>query len=99
VGRSRPSTASSASKDGGKETFAVFDETHLYNQPELRQMYKTVSRNMRKRKKIAGTWFLETTTMFAPGQESVAEGTYGLAEKISEGRARVERAVVRSPLG
>jgi hypothetical protein len=25
-----PSTASNASKDGGKETFVVFDETHLY---------------------------------------------------------------------
>jgi hypothetical protein len=29
---------------------------------------------------------LETTTMFAPGQESVAEGTYGLAEAARDGR-------------
>ena len=82
-GEIRPSTASSASKDGGLETFVVFDETHLYNLPELRAMYRTVVRNLRKRKKTAGgTWFLETTTMFAPGEDSVAELTYKLADQI-----------------
>ncbi|PRX95582.1 terminase [Allonocardiopsis opalescens] len=83
-GEITPSTASSASKDGGKETFVVFDESHLYNTPELRRMYATVTRNLRKRKKNAGTWFLETTTMFAPGEESVAESTYEFAEKLAE---------------
>lgn len=83
-GEIMPSTASAASKDGGKETFAVFDETHLYTTPELRRMYATVTRNLRKRKKIAGTWFLETTTMFAPGEQSVAERTYEFAEKLAE---------------
>lgn len=86
-----PSTASSASKDGGKETFVVFDETHLYNLPELRQMYRTVTRNLRKRKRSAGTWYLETTTMFAAGEDSVAEETYKLAALIREGSARRER--------
>lgn len=83
-----PSSASGAAKDGGKETFVVFDETHLYITPELRRMYATVTRNMRKRKKIAGTWYLETTTMFAPGQESTAEETFNLAEAIREGKTR-----------
>jgi len=90
-GEITPSTASSAAKDGGKETFVVFDETHLYNLPELRTMYNTVTRNLRKRKKIAGTWYLETTTMFAAGEESVAESTYALAEQIAEGRSRRSR--------
>lgn len=90
-GEITPSTASSASKDGGKETFVDFDETHLYNTPELRRMYATVTRNLRKRKAIAETWFLETTTMFAAGQESVAEATYKLAERIREGRAKRQR--------
>lgn len=90
-GEITPSTASSAAKDGGKETFVVFDETHLYNQPELRRMYNTVTRNLRKRKKIAGTWFLETTTMFAAGEESTAEATFKLAEQIQEGQARRPR--------
>lgn len=84
-GEITPSTASSAAKDGGKETWACFDETHLYNRPELKAMYATVTRNMRKRKKIAGTWYLETTTMFAPGEESTAEDTFKEAENIRRG--------------
>ncbi len=87
-GEIRVSTASSSAKDGGKETFCVLDETHLYNTPELKRMYRTVTRNMRKRKKIAGTWFLETTTMFAPGEESMAEATYTEAEALREGRKK-----------
>jgi hypothetical protein len=51
-------------------------------------MYRTVTRNMRKRKKISGTWFLETTTMFAPGEESMAEATYAEAEALREGRKK-----------
>lgn len=90
-GEIRPSTASSASKDGGLETFVDFDESHLYNTPELRQMYRTVTRNLRKRKKIAETWFLETTTMFAQGEQSVAEETYKLAARIREGNAKRQR--------
>lgn len=85
-GEITPSTASSAAKDGGKETFVVLDETHLYTTPQLRQMYKTVTRNLRKRKLIAETWFLETTTMFEPGQGSIAEDTLTLAEAIREGK-------------
>lgn len=49
-------------------------------------MYKTVTRNLRKRKKNAETWFLETTTMFAVGEQSVAEATYGEANALLEGR-------------
>jgi hypothetical protein len=86
-----PSTASASSKDGGRETFVVFDETHVYNTPELRRMYATVTRNLRKRKGTAGTWYLETTTMFAPGQSSVAESTYSQAEKVLEGRTKRQR--------
>lgn len=89
-----PSTSSSAAKDGGKETFVVFDETHLYTRPDLRRMYATVVRNLRKRKKIAGTWYLETTTMYAPGEDSVAEETYKLARLIQEGKTKRERQLL-----
>ncbi|WP_228973388.1 terminase large subunit [Streptomyces sp. DH12] len=91
-GEITPTTASSASKDGKKETFVVFDETHLYNTPELRRMYATVTRNLRKRKKLAEPWYLETTTMFAPGQDSMAEKTYEEAEAIREGRKKRGRS-------
>lgn len=79
-----PSTSGAASKDGGKETFVVFDETHLYNTKQLKQMYATVSRNLNKRKKQAEPWALETTTMYMPGEDSVAEDTYRYAQDIEE---------------
>lgn len=82
-----PSTAASASKDGGKESFAVFDETHLYVLPELRQMYRTVRRNLGKRK-AASPWSLETSTMYAPGENSSAEETHKLAIAINEKKTR-----------
>jgi len=89
-GEIRPSTASSSSKDGGKETFTVFDETHLYSTPELRRMYTTVDRNCRKRK-AAEPWALQTTTMYQPGDESVAEVTHTRAKLIAEGKSRATR--------
>lgn len=85
-----PSTASNASKDGGKETFVVFDETHLYVLPELRRMYATVRRNLAKRRG-ASPWSLETSTMYLPGEGSVAEDTHDLAKKIAEGSAKRSR--------
>jgi hypothetical protein len=86
------STSAAISKDGGKETWICFDETHLYTTPELKRLFRTYTRNLRKRKRIAQTWFLETTTMFQPGEESVAEATYGEAEAIREGRKKRGRA-------
>lgn len=82
-----PSTASGASKDGGKETFAVFDETHLYTLPELRRMHDVVRRNLRKRRE-AEPWCLETSTMYRPGEESVAERTHEYHKAIVEGRVK-----------
>jgi hypothetical protein len=85
-----PSTAASASKDGGKETHSVFDESHLYTTPELRRMYRTVRRNMAKRKD-AEPWSHETSTMYLPGEGSVAEETHDLAKKIREKRVKRSR--------
>lgn len=85
-----PSTASNAAKDGGKETHVVFDETHLYVQPELRKMYRTVRRNLAKRKD-SEPWSHETSTMYLPGEGSVAEDTHSLAKKIREKRVKRSR--------
>jgi len=71
-GEVRASTSGSASKDGGKETFVVPDESHLYVLPELRSMYATVMRNLGKRK-LADPWALQTTTAYRPGEGSIAE--------------------------
>lgn len=91
-GEITPSTASAAAKDGGKETYVDFDETHLYITPVLKRMFNTVTRNLRKRKKLAETWYFESTTMFAEDEGSVAENTIKYAELIQAGRTRQHRA-------
>lgn len=89
-GEIRPSTASSAAKDGGKETWTNFDETHLYILPELLRMHSTVRRNMAKRRD-AEPWSFESSTMYEPGRNSVAEQTHTLAKSMASGKARVSR--------
>jgi len=91
-----PSTTGASSKDGGKETFVVFDESHLYTTLSLKNMYATVSRNLPKRAKIAETWSLETTTMYSPGQESIAEQTFEFAQMIMESKEAVARGENKS---
>lgn len=79
-GEIRPVTASSASKDGGKETFGVADETHLYVPGELGRTHAVLSRNLTKRP-IAEPWMLNTTTMHEPGRQSVGEQNHRAALK------------------
>ena len=86
-GTIEPETAKDTSHDGGKETFVVFDETHLWVLPALQRLHQTVIRNLLKRK-VASGWAMETTTMYAPGEGSVAEGTHLYAAAVKEGRVR-----------
>lgn len=83
-GEVRPSTASGAAKDGGLESFTVADETHLYTLAELREMHEVVSRNLTKRP-MAEPWIAETSTMYAIGENSVAEASHTYAERIEAG--------------
>src|SRR4051812_36721513 len=73
-GSMEPVTAKANSKDGGKSTFIVADETHLWFTRELKALHATVRRNLAKRKKADG-WLLETSTAYRPGENSVAEGS------------------------
>jgi len=73
-GEIRACTAGAATKDGGKETHVVADESHLYVLRELRSMYATVARNLGKRK-IAEPWMHQTSTAYRPGELSVFEDT------------------------
>jgi phage terminase large subunit-like protein len=73
-GEIRACTSGAASKDGGRETFIVADESHLYVLRELKSMYATVRRNLGKRK-LAEPWLLQTTTAYRPGEQSIAEET------------------------
>ena len=85
-----PVTAANESKDGGKSTFIVADETHLWIPPangkfKLGKMHQTMVRNLLKRK-IASGWMLETSTMYADGEGSVAEGTHAYAKALTGNR-------------
>lgn len=84
-GTIRPVTAAATSKDGGRETFAVFDETHLWANRELHALHDTIRRNLAKRK-AAEPWSLEVSTMYAVGESSVAEGSHKFAQAVAEGK-------------
>jgi hypothetical protein len=77
-----PVTAANDSADGGKSTFIVADETHLWKQPRLKKMHATMVRNLLKRK-LASGWMLETSTMYAESEGSVAEGTHAYAKSVA----------------
>ena len=86
-------TGGAASKDGGKQTLLLADETHLYTKSQVKKTYDTLSRNLPKRAD-AEPWILETTTMFKPGDESVAETTFKTAWMVQEGKAKHKQHVL-----
>ncbi|WKW86005.1 terminase large subunit [Gordonia Phage JonJames] len=59
--------------------------THLWKTNELHNLYKTLGRNLLKRRR-EGTFFLETSTMFGIGEGSVAEQAYESVKTIREGK-------------
>ena len=59
----------------------MFDETHLWSTPRLKGLHATVTRNLVKRR-IADGWALETSTMYSPGEGSVAEETHKSAKNM-----------------
>lgn len=71
-------------RDGARTTFQHFDETHRLYLRKLVNAHSTMLENANKRK-MADPWSLETTTMFEPGQNSVAEDTHAYAEAIDRG--------------
>jgi hypothetical protein len=46
-----------------------------------------MTRNLLKRK-LASGWMLETSTMYAEGDDSVAEGTHAYAKSLGNGRKK-----------
>jgi phage terminase large subunit-like protein len=82
-----PVTSAASKADGGKSTFIVADETHLWTLPRLVRLHGIMTRNLLKRK-VASGWMLETSTMYAPGEGSVAESTHAYAQGIAEGKVR-----------
>lgn len=76
------------SRDGARTTFQHFDETHRFTTDRLGAAVRTMRRNIPKRI-AADAWSLETTTMYGPGEGSVAEESHLYAEQIHRGAIAV----------
>lgn len=72
-------------RDGARTTFSVFDETHRWNLPRLKQAHRTMLANLPKRR-LADAWALEVTTAPSPGEGSVAEDTMTYAQQVADGK-------------
>ncbi|MBK9181402.1 MAG: terminase [Acidimicrobiales bacterium] len=91
-GEAKIVTSSSISRDGGKPSFTAADEGHLWFSRELRDMDGFLRRNLAKRPQ-AEPWGLSATTMFRPGQGSVAEQDWERAGMSLPAAVRERRAV------
>lgn len=85
AGKLQALAAAPNARDGARTTHQHFDETHLFVLASLRAAHASMLRNIPKRR-AADPWSLETTTMYAPGENSVAEGTHKYAEAVASGR-------------
>lgn len=86
-------TAGAASMDGGLQTFIPIDESHLMV-GRAKDTAQTALRNATKRKLDAEPWYLETTTMYQPGMNSLAEDTYRTAWAVAEGKTKHDQRLL-----
>ena len=73
-----------SARDGARTTFCIFDETHHFTLPRLKQAHQTMLNNMGKRK-LSDPWTLEITTAPEPGSGSVAEATWEYGQAVADG--------------
>jgi hypothetical protein len=76
-----------AALDGGRPTFQVGDECHLWVGPTLEETFATLQRNLRKRH-AAQPWMFLPTTAYAKSQGSVAERLHRAVDNVRGHRRR-----------
>jgi phage terminase large subunit-like protein len=74
-----------SARDGALTTFEHFDETWHWSLPRLQRAHVTMLANLPKRL-LADPWALETSTIYVPGEDSVAERTAAYAKEVNEGK-------------
>lgn len=94
-----PSTAAGSSKDGGRESAANADEVHLYVQREHKNMFRVVSRNLRKRAKVAEPLMIATSTWYNSTEESICQDQYENAQDIKNGKVKNDRFLLHYRYG
>lgn len=90
AGKAVSLASSPSARDGARTTFQVFDETHRFTLASLKKAHRTMLANLPKRM-AADAWALETTTAFAPGEQSVAEDTMEYAQQVEAGKIKDPR--------
>lgn len=90
AGKLQALAAAPNARDGARTTFQHFDETHLFVLLSLKAAHASMLRNIPKRK-AADPWSLETTTMYGPGEDSIAEGSHEYALAVAAGRVEDPR--------
>jgi phage terminase large subunit-like protein len=79
-----------SARDGARTSHQHFDETHLFISERLKGAHATMLRNIGKRID-AEPWSHETSTMYAPGEESIAELSHLYALEIDAGNVQDPR--------
>lgn len=77
-------------RDGARTTLNIFDETHRFTLPRMKQAHRTMLANIPKRY-LSDAWSLEVTTAPAPGEGSVAEDTMDYARQVAGGAIKDSR--------
>jgi hypothetical protein len=86
-GKAEALASSPNSNDGARTTFQHFDETHRMVLARLKDTHQTMQNNIPKRV-LSDAWSLETTTTYAEGEGSVAQGTHEYAETVASGKVK-----------
>lgn len=76
--------------DGDRTTFQHKDETHRWVLPRHKETDQITRFNLLKRP-LSDPWELSTTTMYQPGEGSVAEGTHDYAKTVASGEVTNSR--------
>jgi len=84
-GKAVPLATAPDARDGALTTFQLFDETHRFVLPRLKEAYRVMQANIPKRY-AADAWTLELTTAYQPGEASIAEETMDYARSVADGK-------------
>jgi hypothetical protein len=80
------------SRDGGRTTFQVKEETHRWTLPRQLEAHRTMKANLAKRP-IADPWELHVTTAYEPGAGSLAEKMHaGARYQLEQGEETARRS-------
>jgi hypothetical protein len=89
-GRAEALSNAPDSRDGARTTFQIKEETHRWVLARQREAHQATRANLAKRP-MADPWEAHLTTMYAPGEGSVAESLHEEARKLTPDQARSGR--------